>query len=42
MKTTKKTKTKTTAKKVKKPCPSGFFRKDGICVQAGVGPEFRP
>ena len=26
------------------PCPSGFYRdpKSGKCVQAGVGPEYRP
>ena len=30
-------------KAAKKPCPSGFYRnKKGICVQASVGPEFKP
>ena len=30
-------------KATKKPCPSGFYRnKKGICVQASVGPEFKP
>ena len=34
-----KTKTRTNENK---PCPSGFVRKNGKCVQAGVGPEYRP
>ena len=34
-----KTKTRTNQNK---PCPSGFVRKNGKCVQAGVGPEYRP
>ena len=25
-----------------RPCPSGFVRKNGKCVQAGVGPEYKP
>ena len=33
-------KTKTT--KHERPCPSGFVRKNGKCVQAGVGPEYKP
>jgi len=30
--------------KNQKPCPSGFYRdkKTGKCVQAGIGPEYRP
>ena len=36
---TRKTKTRTNENK---PCPSGFVRKNGKCVQAGVGPEYRP
>ena len=32
-----------TTKKNQKPCPSGFYRdKTGKCVQAGVGPEYKP
>ena len=32
-----------TTKKHEKPCPSGFYRdKTGKCVQAGVGPEYKP
>ena len=34
-----KTKTRTNENK---PSPSGFVRKNGKCVQAGVGPEYRP
>ena len=34
-----KTKTRTNENK---PCPSGFVRKNGKCVQAGVGPEYTP
>ena len=34
-----KTKTRTNENK---PCPSGFVRKNGKCVQAGVGPEYKP
>tara|TARA_B000000609_G_scaffold127561_1_gene101560 strand:+ start:4354 stop:4467 length:114 start_codon:yes stop_codon:yes gene_type:complete len=34
--------TKTKTKKSTKKCPSGFVRKNGICVQAGIGPEYRP
>ena len=31
------------SKKNQKPCPSGFYRdKTGKCVQAGVGPEYKP
>ena len=30
------------AKKSQKPCPSGFHRVNGVCVQAGIGPEYRP
>ncbi len=37
------------AKKSKKPvkdsrpCPSGFYKNErGICVQAGIGPEYKP
>jgi len=31
------------SKKNEKPCPSGFYRdKTGKCVQAGVGPEYKP
>tara|TARA_R100000278_G_scaffold33878_1_gene30695 strand:- start:510 stop:632 length:123 start_codon:yes stop_codon:yes gene_type:complete len=34
---------KTNSVNEQKQCPSGFYRnKDGKCVQAGVGPEFRP
>ena len=31
-------------RKNEKPCPSGFYRdnKTGKCVQAGIGPEYRP
>ena len=31
-------------KKTGTKCPSGFYfdKKKGRCVQAGVGPEFRP
>jgi len=31
-------------RKHERPCPSGFYRdkKTGKCVQAGVGPEYRP
>tara|TARA_B100000212_G_scaffold155515_1_gene116909 strand:- start:118 stop:225 length:108 start_codon:yes stop_codon:yes gene_type:complete len=25
-----------------KPCPPGFYKKNGKCVQAGVGPKYRP
>ena len=25
-----------------KPCPSGFKRVNGKCVQAGVGPDYKP
>ena len=35
--------TKKIRKNVLRPCPSGFVRnKFGKCVQAGVGPEFKP
>mgnify|MGYP001476355545 CR=1 FL=1 len=37
-----KKKIKSAIKKVLKPCPSGFVRKNGRCVQAGVGPEYKP
>tara|TARA_Y100000114_G_scaffold15698_1_gene12700 strand:- start:2358 stop:2528 length:171 start_codon:yes stop_codon:yes gene_type:complete len=35
---------KSPAKKTGTKCPSGFYfdKKKGRCVQAGVGPEFRP
>ena len=34
---------KTIKKNQTRPCPSGFYRdKSGKCVQAGVGPEYRP
>ena len=35
--------TKSTRKN-QRSCPSGFYRdkKTGKCVQAGVGPEYRP
>ena len=43
MTNSKSTPNKQSIKAKKKPCPSGFYRnKKGICVQAGVGPEFRP
>ena len=31
-------------RKNEKPCPSGFYRdkKTGKCVQAGIGPEYKP
>ena len=25
-----------------RPCPAGFVKKNGKCVQAGVGPEYKP
>ena len=25
-----------------RPCPPGFVRVNGKCVQAGVGPEYKP
>ena len=33
-----------TTKKTTTKCPSGFYfdKKKGRCVQAGVGPEFKP
>ena len=32
-----------TTKKNQKPCPTGFYRdKSGKCVQAGIGPEYKP
>ena len=32
------------SKKHEKKCPSGFYRDKGTgkCVQAGVGPEYKP
>tara|TARA_B100002019_G_C21261067_1_gene596722 strand:+ start:926 stop:1099 length:174 start_codon:yes stop_codon:yes gene_type:complete len=35
---------KKTQKKTGTKCPSGFYfdKKKGRCVQAGVGPEFKP
>tara|TARA_B100000131_G_C18105659_1_gene607686 strand:- start:110 stop:238 length:129 start_codon:yes stop_codon:yes gene_type:complete len=33
---------KTKSTKNERPCPSGFYRKNGKCVQAGVGPEYKP
>ena len=31
-------------RKNENPCPSGFYRdpKPGKCVQAGIGPEYKP
>ena len=39
-----KTPQKKAPKKTGTKCPSGFYfdKKKGRCVQAGVGPEFRP
>ena len=28
--------------KTLRPCPSGFVRRNGKCVQAGVGPKYKP
>ena len=35
---------KTPARQAQRKCPSGFYfdKKKGRCVQAGVGPEFKP
>ena len=32
------------SRKNEQPCPSGFYRdkKTGKCVQAGIGPEYKP
>ena len=39
-----KTPQKKATKKTGTKCPSGFYfdKKKGRCVQAGVGPEYRP
>ena len=33
---------KKTTMNLVKPCPSGFKRVNGKCVQAGVGPDYKP
>ena len=33
---------KQTKKNSDRPCPPGFYKKNGKCYQAGVGPEYKP